>query len=172
MPELKFGLFTSFILFVWMIIEYTLLIPNFHEIGIYMGLISVLIPIAGIFFGIKERRDKSNFGYIRFKEAFKTGITITFIIAVSTVLFTYVYYEYINPNYVNFLAAETEKSLLQKNVSREEISAAVTIIRYQFSFNVQLIQQLLFILIGGTAITTVVSMILKRSRRNKPSVNK
>ena len=167
MPEIRFGLFTSFILFVWMIIEYTLLIPNFHEIGIYMGIVSVLITIGGIFFGIKERRDKSNFGHINFKEAFKTGITITFIIAVLIVLFTYAYYEYINPGYVNFLAAETEKSLLQDNASREEITAAVTIIRYQFSLNVQLIQQLLFILIGGTVITTVVSILLKRNRRNK-----
>lgn len=172
MPEIKFGLFTSFILFVWMIIEYTLLIPNFHEIGIYMGILSVLIIIPGIFFGIKERRDKSNFGYIRFKEAFKTGISITFIITVLTVLFTFVYYEYINPNYVNYLAAEAEKSLLQDNAGREEIAAALTIIRYQFSFNVQLIQQLLLILIGGTAITTIVSVLLKKNRRHKSTNNK
>jgi len=172
MPEIKFGLFTSFILFIWMVIGYTLLIPNFHKVGIYVGIISLLITIPGIFFGIKERRDKSNFGYIRFKEAFKTGITITFIIAVATVLFTYVYYEYINPNYVNYLAAETEKTLLQDNASRDEITAALTIIRYQFSFNVQLIQQLLFILIGGTAITTVVSILLKKNRRHKSTNNK
>lgn len=168
MTELKYGMFTSFILFIWMIIEYTLFIPNFHEAGLYIGIVAILIPVIGIFFGIRERRDKINFGYITFRDAFRTGIVITFITAVMIVLFTYVYYEFINPGYVNYLAAETEKALIQKNAVREEINAAVTVIRYQFSFNVQIIQQLLFVLLGGTAITFIVSIILKKERRSKP----
>lgn len=168
MTELKYGLFTSFILFIWAIIEYTIILPNFQALSMYVGIVAIFIPIFGIFLGIKERRERSNFGYISFKEAFRTGIVITFIIAVLMVLFTYVYYEYINPDYVNYLAAQTEKALIQKNASREEISAALTIIRYQFSFNVQIIQQLLFVLLGGTAITFIVSIILKKNRRRKP----
>ena len=168
MTELKYGMFTSFILFIWMIFEYTLLVPNFHELGLYIGIVAILIPVIGIFLGIRERREKTNFGYISFGEAFRTGIVITFIVAVMIVLFTYAYYEYMNPNYVNYLAAETEKALIKQNARREEINAAVTIIKYQFSFNVQIIQQLLFILLGGTAITFIVSMILKKERRTEP----
>ena len=168
MTELKYGMFTSFILFIWMIFEYTLLVPNFHELGLYIGIVAILIPVIGIFLGIRERREKTNFGYISYGEAFRTGIVITFIVAVMIVLFTYAYYEYMNPNYVNYLAAETEKALIKQNAGREEINAAVTIIKYQFSFNVQIIQQLLFILLGGTAITFIVSMILKKERRTEP----
>ena len=69
---------------------------------------------------------------------------------------------------MNYLAAETEKALIKQNAGREEINAAVTIIKYQFSFNVQIIQQLLFIILGGTAITFIVSMILKKERRTEP----
>ena len=168
MIELKYGFFTSFILFVWMIIVYTLLIPNFHELGMYVGIVSVMIPVIGIYYGIKERRDKTNFGYIIYRDAFRTGIVITFIMAVMIVVFTYVYYEYINPNYVNYLAAETEKRLIQKNAGRDEINAAVTITKYRFSLNVQIIQQMLLILLGGMVITSIVSYILKRERRSKP----
>lgn len=165
---MKYGIFTSFILSVWMIIEYTLLVPNFHETGMYLGIISILIPVIGIYLGIKERREKTNFGYITFGESFRTGIVISFIVAIMIVLFTYAYYEYLNPNYVNYLSAETEKTLIKQNAGREEINAAVTVIKYQFSFNVQIIQQLLFILLGGTAITFILSMILKKDRRSKP----
>ncbi|MEO8664473.1 MAG: DUF4199 domain-containing protein [Ignavibacteria bacterium] len=171
MVEIKYGLFISFVLFIWMIIEYTLLVPNYHELGSYIGIIAIFIPIAGIYLGIKERRDKTNFGYITFKDAFRTGITITFIIAVLLVIFTYVYYEYINPNFVNYLAAETEKNLIERGAGRDEINAVVTIIRYQFSLNVQIVQQLLFILLGGAAITIIVSIILKKIRRSKPLEN-
>ncbi|MCY7362303.1 MAG: DUF4199 domain-containing protein [Ignavibacteria bacterium] len=167
MTEIKYGIFSSFLLFIWMVIEYTLLVPNFHEIGVYIGIVPVIIPVIGIYLGIKERREKINFGYITFKDAFRTGLVITFIVAIMIVLFIYVYYEFMNPNYVNFLAAETEKTLIKQNAGREEINAAVTIIKYQFSFNVQIIQQLLFILTGGTAITFILSMIMKREKRSK-----
>lgn len=168
MVEIKYGLFASFLLFIWMIIEYTLIVPNFHELGSYIGIISIIIPVIAIFLGIKEKRDKTNFGYITFNEAFKTGITLTFIMAVMVVMFTYVYYEYINPGFVNYLAAEAEKNMIENNASREGINAAVTIIRYQFSLNIQVIQQLIFLILGGTAITFIISSLLKRTRRSKP----
>ncbi len=171
MVELKYGLFSSFLLFVWMIFEYTLLVPNYHELGSYIGIVAAIIPVIGIYLGIREKRFKTNFGYITFGEAFKTGMVITFIIAVLIVIFTYVYYEYINPDFVNYLAAETEKSLLQNNAGRDEINAAVTIIRYQYSLNVQIIQQLLFILVGGALISFIISTLLKKTRRSKPLEN-
>lgn len=170
MIEIKYGLFCSFLLFVWLMIEYTLLIPNFHELGVFIGMVAILIPLTGIYFGIKEKRDKANFGYITFRDAFRTGIAITFIIVVMVVLFIYVYYEYINPGYVNFLAAETEKSLIQRGESREMINAELEVVKYQFSLNVQIIQQLLFALVGGTAITFIFSSILKKVRRHHPEI--
>lgn len=168
MIEIKYGLFVSFLLFIWMIIVYTLLIPNYHQIGPYIGIAAALIPAAGIYPGIKERRDKVNFGYITYKDAFKTGLVITFFIAVMTVIFTYAYYTYINPGFIDYLSAETEKRLIEQGAGRDEINAAVTIVKYQFSLNIQLIQQLLFILIGGLILTTIASFILKRTRRSRP----
>lgn len=167
MIEFKYGLFSSFLLFIWLIFEYTLLVPNYHQLSSYVSIIAVFIPVAGIYFGIKERKNKTNYGYISFKEAFKTGIVITLIIAVSVVIFIYVYYEYINPDFVNYLGAETERKLLKDNVSRDEINAAVAVIKYRYSLNVQLIQQLIFILFGGTAISFIISVLLKKTHRHK-----
>jgi hypothetical protein len=149
-----------------MIVEYTLLIPNFHFVGEYIGLIAAFIPVFGIFFGIKEKKEKTNFGYISFKEGFKTGIAITFIIAVFIVIFTYVYYEYINPDFVDQVSNEREKTMINNNVNREIINDELAIIEYQYSFNMQIIQQLLFIILGGTAITIVISLILKKARKH------
>lgn len=168
MPEFKFGLFTSFVFFVWMILVYTIIVPNFHESGEFVMFVSLIIPAVGIFFGIRERREKSNFGHITYKEAFKTGIVITFIVAVMIVLFTYLYFEFINPDYVNFLSAKSEKSMIEKGIPRDQINAALTVLRYQFSLNVQIIQQLLFVLIGGSVISAVFAFLLKKEKR-KPS---
>ncbi len=165
MIEIKYGLFSAFVLFVWMIIEYTLLMPSLHDLGQYIGIVSAIIPIMGIYFGIKERRDKVNFGYISFKDAFRTGIVITFIIGVMIVVFTYIYYEYINPDFVNILSTETEKTLIQNNASRDDINAALEIVRYQYSFSVQIIQQLLFVFVGGTIISIVLAFFLKKYQR-------
>ncbi|MFZ1322275.1 MAG: DUF4199 domain-containing protein [Ignavibacteria bacterium] len=167
MPEFKFGLFTSFVFFVWMVLVYTIIVPNFYGAGEFIMFVSVFIPTIGIFFGIKERRDKSNFGHITYREAFRTGIVITFIISVMIVIFTYVYYEFINPDYVNFLIAKSEQSMISDNVPREQINAALTVTRYQFSLNVQIIQQLLFVLIGGSVISAVLAFLLKKEKKSK-----
>lgn len=167
MVEFKYGLFSSFLLFIWLIFEYTLLVPNYHQLSSYLSIIAVLIPVAGIYFGIKERKNKTNYGYISFKESFKTGVVIILIIAVSAVIFIYVYYEYINPDFVNIIGAETEKKLLRENAGRDEINASVDAVKYSYSLNIQLIQKLIFILLGGTVASFVISMLLKKTHRHK-----
>lgn len=168
MVEIKYGLFISFVLLVWLIIEYTLIIPNFSATGSFIGAFSIVILVAGIYLGIKEHRDKSNYGYIRFREAFKIGIVITFIVGVLMVIMIYVYYEYINPDFVNVLASETEKIMMQRNTSREEINAAIEAIKYQYSLSVQIIEQLLFLLLGGIISSLIISAMLQKERRSKP----
>lgn len=168
MTEFKYGLFSSFLLFIWMIIEYTLLIPNYLQLGSYFGLVAVLIPVAGIYYGIKENKLKSHFGYITFNEAFKTGMIITAIISIMMMLFVYVYYEYINPEFVNYIVAETQKMMLENKASREEINVAVTIVRYDYSLIVQIIKQVLYILVGGTLTSLIFSALLKKGRSNNP----
>lgn len=170
MPEFKFGIFTSFVFFIWMVLVYTIIVPNFYGAGEFIMFVSVFIPTIGIFFGIRERREKSNFGHITYKEAFKTGIVITFIISVMIVIFTYIYYEYINPDYLNFLMAKSEESMITNNIPRDQINAALAVIQYQFSLNVQIIQQLLFVLIGGTIISAVLAFLLKKEKRKKSTV--
>lgn len=166
MTEFKYGLFSSFLLIVWMIIFYTLLIPNYHQFGSYVSVIAFFIPFAGIYFGIREKRIRSNFGYITFQDAFKTGMIITLIISVIMLVFVYVYFEYINPEFLNYLTAETQKKLLAINSSREEIEAELTIVKYDYSLNVQLIRQTLYVLAGGTIISFITAVLLKKTRKD------
>ncbi|HMQ70482.1 MAG TPA: DUF4199 domain-containing protein [Ignavibacteria bacterium] len=167
MTEFKYGLFSAFLLIVWMIIFYTLLIPNYHQFGSYVSIIAFFIPFAGIYFGIREKRIRSNFGYITFKDAFKTGMIITLIISVLMMVFVYVYYEYVNPEFLNYLNAEAQKKLLASNASRDEINAELTIINYKYSLNVQLIEQTLYVLAGGTITSAIASFFLKKTRKEE-----
>lgn len=151
-----------------MIVEYTLIIPNYHQSKLFIGFVSVLLPVIGIYLAVKERRDKTNFGYIKFIDAFRTGIVITFILAIMIVLFTYTYYKYINPDYVNFLAAQTEKALLYENAGRDLINVEVSLIKYKFRFDIQIIQNLLYVLLGGIVDSFIIAMILKKESKSKP----
>ena len=168
MTEIKYGIFTSFLLFIWMILVYTLIIPNFHQSKMFIGFLALIFPAIGIYFGIKERRDKSNFGFIKFKDAFRTGVVITFILAVMIVLFMYAYYKFVNPGYVNYVAYETEKALMSENLSRQIIDEEVATVKYKFRFDIQIIQQLLYVLIGGILISLIAAQILKKEKRNVP----
>jgi len=80
-------------------------------------------------------------------------------------VFVYVYYEYINPGYVDYLSAEAQKVLLGNNASREEINAEITIVKYDYGLNVQMIRQTLYVLAGGTITSLIAAFFLKKTRK-------
>ncbi|MBK6506027.1 MAG: DUF4199 domain-containing protein [Ignavibacteria bacterium] len=170
MIEFKYGLFAAFIIFVMMIIEYTLIVPAVQKAGYYIGIIASVIPLLVIYPAIKERRDKTNFGYITFREGFRTGIVITFMIAVMIVIATYVYFEFINKGVAVRIADEAGQNLLAAGSSSESASSTVTFIKENYSLQSQIITRLLLIMIAGTVTSIITASMLKKTKRKKPLI--
>ncbi len=168
MIEFKYGLFAAFIIFVMMIVEYTLLVPAVQITGYYIGIIASVIPLLVIYPAIKERRDKTNFGYITFKEGFRTGIVITFMIAVMIVIATYVYFEFVNKGVAVRIADEAGQNLLAAGSTSESANSTVRFIKENYSLQSQIITRLLLIMIAGTGISIITASMLKKTKRKKP----
>jgi hypothetical protein len=94
------------------------LYPLYRLAGYYIGIIASVIPLLVIYPAIKERRDKTNFGYITFREGFRTGIVITFMIAVMIVIATYVYFEFVNKGVAVRIAEEAGQNMLAAGSSK------------------------------------------------------
>ncbi|MEZ4690449.1 MAG: DUF4199 family protein [Ignavibacteria bacterium] len=70
------------------------------------------------FISIREKKDQVQFRIYYFQRCIQTGMIITLIISVIMMVFVYVYYEYVNPEFLNYLIAEAQKKLLASSASR------------------------------------------------------
>ncbi len=165
MIEFKYSLFVSFVIFILMIIEYTLIVPALKEMSFYLGLFITISPLILIYFAIKEKRDKTNFGYITFNEGMRCGVIITFTTAIIIVLATYAYFEFVNRGFALKLSREVEHILISEGKQREEVSETVEFIKLNYDLQSRISNNLLLILLAGTAISAISTNILKKSKR-------
>ena len=165
MIEFKYSLLASFLIFVLMIIEYTLIVPALKETSFYLGILITILPLVLIYFAIREKRDRANFGYITFNEGMRCGIIITFTTAVIIVFSTYIYFEFVNRGFALKLSKEVEQILISEGEAREEIAETVEFIKLNYDLQSRISNNLLLILIAGAGISALSSNILKKSKR-------
>lgn len=168
MIELKYGLFSAFLIFILSIIEYTILVPSMNEGAFYAGILGTVLPLLMILPAIKERRNKLNFGYINFKEAFRSGLIISFMTTVMITVATYIYFEFVNKGLTSRLAQEVEQNLISSGVQRENLVASVNFVKTNYDLQTMIILRLVLILAAGTLISFISANLLKKSRRKHP----
>lgn len=78
--ELRFGILFGSIAIAYVLVEHVLGFNSTrHDIRQYTRLAGVLIPVLGIFFGIKAKRDSELSGALSFGQGVRTGFLIAVI---------------------------------------------------------------------------------------------
>lgn len=164
--ELKYGVIFAIVVVVYVMIEHFLgLNTTRHDIGQYTRFGGVLIPIIGIFVGIRAKRDRELNGSITFGQGVKTGFLIAVVQTTITTLWFWFYGAVLNPQFTDtMLEFERSKMLL---AGRDEIAVRATIDRlktiYSFPY-LQLAQEVAGILYG-TVFAIIFSAFLKKKRQ-------
>jgi len=117
-PAIFFGLFFGAI----MILEF-FIFKNFDVNSVKnpaLATISILFnyivfPVAFVILAVFRFKNKHNQGYISFSEVLRIGVTTTAIAALVLGLFSYVYYNYISPEFIDqTIEKMRELSFLQR----------------------------------------------------------
>ena len=155
------GIITGITCGAWMLAEYYL---GWHSspIGNYTGFIAILFVFFGLFFAIRQTREKEFGGYIDYKTAVKAGMKATLCLSVIIALFTYIYYEFVNPGFVNYLTEVSEKYWKEMNYSEKDIQTSLTKLREAYEPSNQIQKALFLNLVMGMIISLVFSLFLKR----------
>lgn len=106
---IKFGLLLGIISGIWILIMhfagvYERQYPQSDDFS-FLELLSVIIPFAALFFGIKHFRDHINGGKMEFFEGIFEGIKIMIVGGLIAAFFGTIYISYVNPDVrVDFMA--------------------------------------------------------------------
>jgi len=119
------------------------------------GLLTIVILATGIYLTMqaikKEQGNKLTYG-----QALQAGVIVAGITAVLVALFGFVYCQYLNPGYAQYMVSEGQKAMAANGETQQQIAEHSKALQAEFSTGGQVAQAL----IGQTIVGTVVSLIM------------
>ncbi len=89
------------------------------NIGQYRYFITLFLLVLGVLISIYYERKKQS-GFIEYKEAVKSGVIFSLVLAIIISVFNYVYYKFIRSDVIDFFVSEEKKAWLANNRTLEE----------------------------------------------------
>jgi hypothetical protein len=132
--------------------------------------VSTLALVAFVILGIKKLKD-SNEGLLTLGEAIKTGIGITFVAAIISVIYFYIFAKFIEPNFVHNIIEVQRQTVLDKmpDISDEMLAKQAEMTQkyfYVFTFG----GIIFFNLFLGFVISLITGLIMKKTDEEITSI--
>lgn len=132
-----------------------------------IGLLTLIILGIGIYVAMQSIK-KANGGSLSYSRALGAGIMVAATVAILMAALGFIYTQYINPGYANYMVNEGIKAMLADGKSPAEIAEATAGLQKQFSPATQLMQAL----VGQTVMGAIFSLILGvfiRTKKQNPA---
>jgi len=125
--------------------------------------ISILVFIALIVIGLKKVKE-NNGGYLTLNQSFKLGLGIALIGAIISIIYTFIFAKFIEPNFMSNVMELRQQAMLQSNSSLtdDQIEKSINIMSkffFPFLYGGIFIGNLFF----GFIISLIAGLIMKKS---------
>ncbi len=126
--------------------------------------IGILVTIAVIVMGIKKVKESNN-GLLSLGDALKTGLGIALIAGVISVIYTFIFTNYIEPEYFERMAEVQQQKMLEQypNMSDEQIENAMEMTKKMSGIGMTAAVSLIGSLFIGFIISLIAGLIMKKS---------
>lgn len=161
-PYLKYGLITCCILIIWMMIQYLTGLDR-SDAGQYLNWISYPIMIVFIVLTLKEVKSQGG-GYLSFGDGFKNGFLMMAVVAVIMGAFTFVYFSFINPEFLDYVREKAIEEMENKDLSDEEIEQAMGIAEILMGKGAMTAFALVGNVIIGAIFSLIIAAIMKKEK--------
>jgi hypothetical protein len=160
---LKFGLLLSAALISLSLLFYVIE----WDITITYAACSFITYISGLYWGIKQYRNKELNGYISYRKALGTGVLIVIVLTLVMTIYNYFYLKYINTDMTERTILKTQELMEKFNTPEDKIEEAIDKIRLAQKSPIEsALNQLKNSLIMGAIVSAILSLFIKK---NDPS---
>ena len=162
--EIRTGILLSVCLFLWLLLEFFL---GFHTTRIdyhpFITWLSVVIPIAGIYWSMKVKRDREYAGKISFVQALKSGLVVTAIMSLLGPIMVFVYVSAINPLFFSTMLAHSKVMIEGLNISVVDKEKMIEESTRNFTASSYVMQSFIGSLIMGAVLSLLTAALMKRN---------
>jgi hypothetical protein len=167
--EIGSGLAISLTGFLWLLLEYALGLHDKYIIyDPFIFWMVIIIPIIGIYWAIKAKRDRYYEGKIRFFQALKTGGLITGVVSIITPLFTWLYVAVVNDKYFTKHIDHERKMIQDLGLNDPALfEQRIIEVNQKYSTLQYMFNAFLFTLIVCTVLTILISAMIQKNTQTK-----
>ena len=161
--EIKYGLYTGMGICLWMMAEHILGFNSTRlDIGQFTRVFAMVLPIAMIVLGIRDKRNIDFKGKLEVVDGVKCGMMISLISGLLTAIFFVMYGSLINPEYLDHLMAFEKSKMIGQGIPEADIGSKLDAMRTMNTLPIQPMFQFIGSMISGLAISIIGSTILKK----------
>lgn len=132
--------------------------------GTILFLFLYLFLLFAVYFVMVKRKELNN-GQLGFREAVLQGLAVSFATAVSSVLFTYIFYEILYPDYVQDLIAALRSKMESNQIPTDKIDLKIEEKQNYYRTGIQSLYSFIGNLITGATFTLLLSIFLKSTKK-------
>ncbi len=135
------------------------------------GSIGIIAMIAVIFAGIKKFRE-FNDGFLSIGNALKTGLGIAIIGAIVSLVYTLIFMNFIEPEFIANTMAGAEQKMIEQNpnLTDEQIEQGLAFTEKLLSPGIMIAMALIWTLFLAFIISLISGLILKKSNEEVTSI--
>jgi nitrate/nitrite transporter NarK len=165
---INYGLLLAFVGIVISLVNFSF--GDIYKPHWSVQVVSTLAIVAFVVLGIKKLKE-SNGGLLTLGEAIKTGIGITFIAAIISIIYFYLFANFIEPNFIHNIIEVNRQNMLDKmpDVSDEILTRQAEMTQkyfYIFTFG----GIIFFNLFLGFVISLIAGLIMKKTDEEITSI--
>ena len=133
-----------------------------------LGMLTYLILAFAMFLGAKNWRDRFNEGWMTYGEAFKTGFFVVLISSVLLIIYNYIFFNFIDPEFIENQMATAEEKILEANpnISDADFDKAMAIAKRFSSTTMLAVMGFIANVIFGTIIASLVAIFAKNENKS------
>lgn len=161
--EVRNGILIAFGGFLWLLLENVL---GLHSQ--YIGLqdlfswLIILIPLSGIYFTLKYKRDKIQKGAISFIESLRSSSIMTAAVSLTSPLFVWLYVSAVNPTYLLFKQENALTIIRDSQIDVNTLMLREDAIKKSFETFSYIISAFVFALAVCITLSIVLSILIRK----------
>lgn len=136
---------------------------GFGMLGLNL-VISLVLYVGLMVVAVRFHRDKELGGFIAFGRAFAVAFLVALIAGLLSQLFSFVYMNYIDPEYLKSITEDMEGMYERLGMNEEQIEAAMEQLSKSMTPSRMLIQGLIYQVVMGGIVAAIVAAVMKKNR--------
>lgn len=135
------------------------------------NIVNWAVMIGASVLAIRKHRDEELAGYISFGRAFTTGFLVNLIIAVVSLIWTYVFFSFVAPELIEQIVEKSMQQMSeQRGMSEEDIEKSMGMMKWMFSPLFFSISAGIAIALIGAIISLITAAIMKKPLPQSSSI--